>query len=297
MAVTKSQLIERMRQRVFQLTQDDSAREFDQIDLEAIATGSDLLWRFALFQLENDTSVVDKSDLNKVNIDRAVEMLLATLKWRKDYGIHEIKDSDIPREFYQLKMFTYAMHHDKRRIFLFIRVSKYKNISSSIRSLIIKGIVHEIEKKISFFANKYENGVCDLKPVIILDCAGIKYHSIDINLLTEMVTIVSNHFPQVVDQFWVYDLPWMAGYLFPLFVKAIPSVFARRIKKVYFDDAVASVGIDCLPGFMGGTSQVEPVLEIPPTAGSLEELARKKSLDKSDVKKFIEHLNSVQPSF
>lgn len=297
MAVTKSQLMEQMRQRVLQLAQEDSSRQFDQVDLEAIATGNDLLWRFALFQLENDSSVADKSDLNKVNIDRAVELLLGTLKWRKEYGIHEIKDSDIPREFYQLKMFTYAMHHDKKRIFLFIRVSKYKNISSSIRALIIKGIVHEIEKKISHFANKYENGVCDLKPVIILDCSGIKYHSIDIHLLTEMVTIVSNHFPQVVDQFWVYDLPWVAGYLFPLFVKAIPSVFARRIKKVYFDDAVASVGLDSLPGFMGGTSSIEPVLETPSTAASLEELAKKKALDKSDVKKFLEHFNSVKSTF
>ena len=293
MDMTEGQLIQLMRQRVFQLADQDSSRQVDQVDLDIIATGKDMLWRFALYELETNTQVADKTDISKVNIDRAVQLLLRTLKWRKEFGIHEIKDSDIPREFYQLKMFTYSIYHEERRIFLFIRVCKYRNISAAIRGLIIKGIIHEIEKKIRSFENKYEHGVCDLRPIIVLDCSGIKYHSIDIHLLTEMVNIVSNHFPQAVEEFWVYGLPWFARYLLPVFLKAIPSIFAKRIRQVYFDEAVAAVGLHLLPGFMGGTSREEPTLEIPVTATTLDDLGKKHIIDKEDVKKFHEHYLSV----
>lgn len=295
--MTEAEAIEKFRQKVLnQIEEEKDNFRVHEKDIKLIENTKDLLWRFLLYELELNDKLTNKLDLNQVNYDKASKLLLDTLKWRFEFGLHTFSDSDFPAEFYRMKMFTYALHEDKKRIFLFIRVCKYINISSEIRDFIIKGIIHEIEKKIVLFDPMYQHGVWDLKPIIVLDCTGIKYQSIDIQLLINMLTIVANHYPQVVDEFWMYGVPWFAKYLVPIVLKTIPVVLGKRIIQISYDDAVKRVGRNMLPKFMGGTSEIEPDLEVPQDASTLDELVKRFPIKTSDLEKYKKHLDTLKNS-
>ena len=292
--MSEVEAIETLRQNVLkQIREENEVLRVHEKDVQLIENSKDLLWRFLLFDLELNDKVTDKKDLKQVNYQNAAKLLLATLKWRHDFGIHTSADSDFPREFYKMKMFTYALHEKEQRVFLFIRVCKYINISSEVRDFIIRGIIHEIEKKIMLFEPMYPHGVWDLRPIIVLDCTGIKYASIDIQLLINMLTIVANHYPQAVDEFWMYGVPWFAKYLVPIVLKAIPAVFGKRVTQVSHEEAVSKVGLNMLPKFMGGTSEIQPDLEIPDDASCVEELCKRFPVKPSDVEKFKKHFASL----
>lgn len=284
-----------MRERTLTLVQqDNNIDEVDSVDLAAISAGSnDLLWRFALFDLECDDSIEDKTSLDQVQVDRAVQSLLRTLRWRKKFALHQFKSSDVPREFYESKVFSYTLHRDEKRFLIFIRACKYRNISATVRSLIIKCIMCEFEKLIRQFEDEFENGIRDLRPIVIIDSSHLKYHSIDVVFMIEAVNILANHFPSAIDELWLYNSPWIFRPFVPLFLKSIHSVFERRCKQVNLDDAIDSLGIHMLPTFMGGSCPIEPSIIVPEASIQLEQFAEKNIFNQDEMNKLKQHFQSL----
>ena len=294
MVLTKKCLMQQMRERTLDLAEDNNNDEYDSKDLEAISAGSnDLLWRFALFDLECDDSVEDKRSLDYVQVDRAVGLLLRTLRWRKQFGIHQYKESDIPREFYESKFFSYTLHREDKRFLVFIRACKYRNISLAVRALMIKCIVCEFEKIVGQFEEQFENGISDLRMVVILDSSNMKYHSLDVAFMIEAVDILAKHFPSAIEEFWLFNTPWFVRPIVPLFFKSIHSAFARRCRQMNLDDAIASLGKHMLPSFLGGDCPIEPYMQVPEQSTKLDHFAEKNILNKDDITKLKQHFKST----
>lgn len=287
--------IESLRKKTLQLI-DENNDQIDPRDVDLITGTNDFLWRFLLNDLDLNDKVTDKHDLSQVNMDNASKLLLETLKWRKQYGLHTLTNANIPVEFYRMKMFTYSHLTDIEppRIFLFIRVCKYINISSSFREFIIKAIFFEIDKRIHSLAPRYQHGLCDLQPIVVLDCTGMSLQAVDIQLLVTILTLVAHHYPMLIHEIWLHRVPWFAKYAIPILMKALPRSIAQRMVQTSHEEAVAKVGAHLLPKFMGGTCPVQPDIEVPSDAGGLDQLIKKFGLKQSEVDKFKKHLATLK---
>lgn len=292
----EAEAIETLRKRTLQQIQCINEKDnfIDTIDIDLITNTDDLLWRFILHDLDVNDKIIDKSDLNQVNFDHACKLLVDTLKWRKQFGLHTLTNSNIPVEFYRMKMFTYTHMTDVKRIFLFIRASKYINISSNAREFIIKAILYEIEKKVISISPLYTHGLCDLKPLVVLDCTGLTMQAIDIQLVVNILTLVAHHFPMLIDELWLYRVPWFAKYVVPILMKAIPRNVSRRMMQLSYEEAKGKIGDNLLPKFMGGSCPIDPDLEVPSDAGTLDQLAESFAFKQSELDKFRKHLASLK---
>ena len=289
-------LIITMREAMVCKLQNVTSNEVSAMDVDLIKSSKDLLRRFALHEIELNKQVRDKSDLSSVNVDKACNLLLSTLKWRSKFAIHDIKDSDFPREFYQMDLFSYALHRKEKVLMIFVRASKYRPISSDTRDLFIRGIIHEVEKRIKQYEKEYPRGIADLRTIITLDATDIGYNNIDIQLIISIISIVNYHFPSIVESIYLYAIPWFARYLVPIIIKAIPEYIGSKVKAVSKGEAVKLIG-HLLPERMGGDSSIKPCLEVPSTTLYFKEWVKKCHLSPSDQKKMRDYVNSeiIQP--
>lgn len=269
-------------------------REIHPKDVNLITDTHDMLWRFILFDLDCNEKVKDEVDLTMVNYDNACKLLLESLKWRKQYGLHDIRDDHFPREFYKLKMFTYTYHKDINRLILFIRVNRYIKSSSAMRELIIRCLVHEVEKKVVAFSPLFDRGFYDLNAITVLDCTGLGYQSLDIQLMMSTLALTAR-FPLLGRESWIYGLPSFAKYLEPIVRKGLPCHVNKRIFLVSHAEAVARIGLDKLPKFMGGTCPVDPDIEIPEESKDLDHLDSEPSrlIKPCDWLKFKKHFQKL----
>lgn len=285
----ESNLIDQMRSKMIQVLESKST-DVSTMDIDSIKNSRDLLRRFALSTSNSSSNEAD--NLQSVNIDKACDQLLKTLKWRKEFGIHEIKDSDFPREFYKLNLFSYSLDTSEKTLIIFVRASKYKSISNDTRDLFIRGIIHEIEKKINQFELDYPRGIMNFRTVIVLDATNIGVSNIDLQLLISMFSIINNHYPSIVEQIYLYSIPWFARYLVPILLKALPESIGSKIKQISKSEAETTIG-HLLPKFMGGSSSINPSLEIPENSLDLKEWIKKCTLCSSDQKKMNDYIGSV----
>lgn len=283
-------LIDQMRSKMLQILESNQENQVSPMDIDLIKNSSDLLRRFAL--LTTNSTSFEESNLLNFDLNEACDQLMKTLKWRKEFGIHEMKDSDFPRELYKLNLFSYSLDKSANTLIIFVRASKYKSISNDTRDLIIRGIIHEIEKKINQFEKEYPRGIMDFKTFIILDATDISMSNIDLQLLISMFSIINNHYPSIVEKIYLYSIPWFARYLVPILLKALPQPIGSKIKQISKSEAESSLG-HLLPKYMGGSSSINPSLEVPETALCLKEWFKKCTLCSSDQKKVNEYIGSV----
>ena len=292
MLVEEKNAIEQLRKKVLAKIEEinKEGTEIHQKDVDLIANTNDMLWRFLLFDLDCNDKVKDEIDVNMVNYDNACKLLLESLKWRKQYGLHDIRDAHFPREFYKLKMFTYTHHTDINRLILFVRANKYVSISSSMREFMVKCLVHEVEKRVIALSPLTERGFYDLNSITILDCTGIGYENLDIKLMMSILGLAAR-FPLLGKETWIYGLPNFAKYLEPIVRKGIPRHVNKRILLVSHDEAVTKLGLDRLPKFMGGTCPIDPDVQIPDESKDLDDLncGPGTLLKQSDWLKFKKH--------
>lgn len=284
-------LITSMRQAMVYKLQEVKSNEVSAIDIDSVRSSNDMLRRFALHEIQLNKQVRDKSDLSLINIDKACNLLINTLKWRCKFAIHEIKDSDFPREFYQMDLFSYSLHRKEKVLMIFVRASKYRPISSDTRDLFIRGIIHEVEKRIKQYEHEYPRGIADLRTIITLDATDIGYNNIDIQLIISIISIVNYHFPTIVDSIYLYSIPWFARYLVPIIIKAIPEYIGSKVKAISKGEAVNLIG-HLLPERMGGQSTIKPSLEVPSTSLYFKDWVKKCHLSPNDQKKMREYVNS-----
>lgn len=252
---------------------EENASLFDVRDAARLRADDWLIARFLLDKLPDFSSQLEA-------IEPTIAALEETLKWRREFGVNDLKDSDFPVQFYQSGVVTVAREN---RI-IYIRARRYKRVSGWT-DVISKWIIHEIEKM--------EHRAPGERVSIILDNADVGMSAIDTSLGLTLIPILLRHYPSGFDNFTLLDMPWVCRATTAICLKLLPARLQGLIKIMDSKQAINVYGSGSLPTFMGG--DVEFSLETPAEALDIEEVGKKNNIDESSIKKLKSHLSSLPP--
>ncbi|XP_054161632.1 motile sperm domain-containing protein 2-like [Oppia nitens] len=243
--------------------------EFDSRDIDNIRNSDVIIRRYLEYK--------------NGSIEESLKMLTTAMKWRKSFGVNDLKECSFPREYYQTGgLFTYGTDLNGARLIIF-RVMCNKKITVWTEQL-KKFIVYLIENESIKIANNECPGVC-----IVFDCNGAGISNVDTDLLSFIVHSFQDYYPMVLQSVIIHELPFLLNYVFKLVLSWLPKDHREVFHSVKKDDINQYIASDQLPDFMDGTNEM-PYKLYPKSALTAHELAPQIGINDKDVEKLIQHV-------
>ena len=284
-----SALLSETKDQVFNLIQQNQDK-VDPLDVTALQNGSNLIERCILDYLEAHVMTDGITSMSS----KISSIVLDSLKWRKEFGINHIKDSDLPIEFYNSKLFEVTSKPNGSTLIIMnvailTRMRQWSDIW-------IKFIVHEMEREAQrLWANP--DFFDTSRAHVLVDSSKIGICHVDLHFIMTIVPIFLKHFPQGFEMIWLYGLPLFTRHIKSLMLRSLP---ARIAKKVTFTDKqsiIDDMGQDVVPVRYGGTND-RPIRDLySETASNLSEVGRKNGFSESEISKMISEMASLNSNF
>lgn len=216
------------------------------------------------------------------------EAVIETLKWRKEFGVNESIDSEFPKELWTKEILVIGEDSDGATV-VYIRGCNYSKVSSNWTPIFVRFLVHESEKILeTVFGSPYlPKNPPGSKLGIVIDCTGIGYAQVDFSLTLSVLPILCKHYPQSFSYIWVYEMPWIAKPMLALAMKILPTRHARKLRVIDKKTALSEMGVEGIPKFMGGKSNMVPKASVPTDPGDIVSVGRKNQLTDCDINKMI----------
>lgn len=239
---------------------DENPNLFDPTDIERFRTSD---WTVTRFLLRKQN-----------NAEEAAKMIISCAKWRHRLGMPQWKDSDFPREFYNLGgVFPYAQDLLGNTV-IYIRAKLYDKKLTCIQDLFQRYIIH--------IANRVDNERDGRGWAIVFDCSGLGFANMDINMLLFMLNEVIPHLPKGLNYVLIYELPWLLSKIVNTTIACLPLEYKKLAKTANKKDISNWISQDCLPDFMNGTCDIN-YRRAPKDSKSFEEMATELKLSERDL--------------
>lgn len=198
--------------------------------------------------------------------EKIVESIDSCLKWRKEYGIREIRLNSFPSEFFTIGLFELGTNADNGMPVIYIRACKYKKISE---------LAEQFER---FGSCLYET--LDSNPMTgqqrltaFLDLKGVSLESVDVPTFRHFLDLMFNYFPNILQQAFVVDVSWFLRPIVFLILKVIPEHYTKNVRIVTRAELSTSYDHSGVPEELGGTMITGP-LPADGSAISLDDFVR-----------------------
>lgn len=122
---------------------------------------------------------------------------------------------------------------------------------------------------------------------VIVDCSGVGTSTLDVGLVFKMLPIILKYYPSAILKYTIYELPWFFRPLLAFCLKLVPSKYQKILQMANKKNVNELFDEDTLPYYMGG-NLVPEYFDIPVGTSSIEELAIKYSISKTNVDKLLE---------
>lgn len=213
---------------------DKNPQEFDPDDVERFLNSDWTVTRFLLRK--------------KDNVDEAAKMIISCGKWRHKLGMPRWKDTDFPREFYNIGgVFPYAPDLLGNTV-IYIRAKLYDRKLVCLQELFRHYFIH--------IANRVDEERDGRGWAIVFDCSGVGMANMDINMLVFMLNEVIPHLPKGLNYVLIYELPWLLSKLVSTTIACLPSEYKKLAKTASKKDIHNWIAKDAMPDFMGGTCDI-----------------------------------------
>lgn len=218
----------------------------------------------------------------KCNVEDALKLMKAALKFRKEYDISQLTEHSFPLEFFQIAgIQTYGKDlNGGSVIILRIKLNKKMN---EWAPFIKKYFVYLLENEDLKFESNQINGVS-----LLFDGTDAGVSNIDIDLLTFIVTTMRDYYPVLVNAVIIKDLPWVLNWVFKLVQTWLPEEHKKKLHLITKKEVTNYVAVEQLPQFMDGTNQ-SPYRVVPKDVMSIHEFAQKFDVPKKAVEQFVKH--------
>lgn len=209
--------------------------------------------------------------------EKIIESIDSCLKWRKAYGIREIRLNSFPSEFFTIGLFELGTNADNGMPVIYIRACKYKKISE---------LAEQFER---FGSCLYET--LDSNPMTgqqrltaFLDLKGVSLESVDVPTFRHFLDLMFNYFPNILQQAFVVDVSWFLRPIVFLILKVIPEHYTKHVRIVTRSELRSSYDAAGVPEELGGSLITGP---LPPNGSSvtLDEFVRLHNIPASVVAK------------
>lgn len=152
------------------------------------------------------------------DIDKAYELLIKAMRWKKEFGIHERDDQHFPKELWELTCAD-VCGRDRKGRYIQLEVIRNQTHWKELHLIDRQFLVHNLERLDRMSG---ETGF-----VLLMDINGAGVSNVNMDL-TKFKMQVIELYPQALKQMFVVDMPWL---LSPI-MKAIVSLMSPKLKEI-----------------------------------------------------------------
>lgn len=261
-------------------------KEIHPKDVQSINESDEMIARYLY-----DYVVANLKKSLEETCEEVAKNIMETLKWNNSFGVYDLKTTDFPAELSELKVISFYVGHDDR-LYICLRGNRTVRTGHEWSPLMIKFLVFEMARAIEHFSKVKKRGILDMKPVLISDCTGVGLNQVDMEFSFSIYSIILKHFPSLYHEIWAFGLPWYCKSLYWVCLKFLPLYLRQRVKLMDFNSAVAEVGVDNLPKYMGGT-QEDNFFECE-TSITLEEAGRLNGVSDKEIARWKKHMEKIK---
>ncbi|XP_023222866.1 motile sperm domain-containing protein 2-like [Centruroides sculpturatus] len=185
---------------------DDLLKEFRNRALTELRKTPDLFYKYDVCKFERDDLYAHRflghqfflKEDKKTLLDRSVKMVIKSFKWRKQFGVQNIKHQDLPDEYFDRKSCIRLKEDKLGRQVVVIKVNTLRKTKSGERPIGEKFLIYWIEN--IFQTN--ENGI-----TVIIDCSDATLNNVNMDLVDFARAILKKYYPAYLGYFLVFKFP------------------------------------------------------------------------------------------
>lgn len=234
-------------------------------------------------RMRNDDWFLQRFYERSANDEDAFEWVLGTMHWKKNVGVHDRKDDEFAKEFYEINGMEILGHNNENNLVVW-GTSKYTRDFSEFRTEIKMFIIHEMEY---LDCEAGRNGM-----FLVSDSKYAGLFSIDLEISRFTSDILEKHYPGLLRQMLVFNLSMVLDPLFRVILgfmgeetrKTVIVVDKKTIFK-YLDKAF-------IPVEYGGYRQ-DKLIRVPNCSISYLDL-KSENLTQSQIKRYKKLLEKIQ---
>jgi len=227
--------------------------------------------------LENDWTVHRFLLAGDGTASAGLTRLINAMKWRKEWAIHEMSETDFPKQFYQMMRFGRARNGSTvvlTRAQFYIPLNEWREL---------------FKKFFVFVLETLDRQNTGAGITVVLDLRDCRLFNVDFDFVWFVKPIQSKYYPFLLRQQLNCDIPWILSSVSQFILSLMPQKTRKLMHFIKLCELSDHVMEEYIPVYMGGTG-VRNYSWIPDTCTGAEELAKSLDLTEKNLKKLMSHL-------
>ncbi|XP_076028861.1 motile sperm domain-containing protein 2-like isoform X2 [Oratosquilla oratoria] len=201
--------IDQLRSAALQKIECEEQDKFDATDVQRISTDDKYVRRF-LMHHDNDQKF-------------ALDMVMDTLKWRKEMGASSIDVNSIEPSFFEKgALFVHGKDKDNCKMLIFT-VSQHQ-----------KGVLDMdmLKKFLIYWLERLERETKGEWITVFFDMRDTGMKNMDMDFIQYMINLFKNHYPWFLNYIIVFEMPWLLNAMWRIIKTWLPPKSVEKIKFV-----------------------------------------------------------------
>lgn len=192
---------------------EEGLENFYESDIDKLRTNSAYATRFWVHQGEGKPNQEDK----------AVNMVVNTFKWRKNFGVEDITEGTL-NERLMSKGIIYSHNRDKngRKLLIVSMKKHFKGAESAL----------DCERAFVYFLERLEREENGGPITVVYDGTDMGFANLDLGLYQFVVSMLVNIYPAFADYALMLEMPWIFNATWKVLKVVIPAHILERTKFV-----------------------------------------------------------------
>ncbi|XP_013405632.1 motile sperm domain-containing protein 2 [Lingula anatina] len=192
---------------------------------------------FEKYKENVDKKLYDERDLSKLRsddlwvrqfllsrkgvVEDAVVMMDMSLRWRKEWGVNDLKHDSFTLDFWEGgAVYFHSKDKDGQKI-LYFDVQQCKKGDQDVMVQVKKFIAYHLELS------------CRKRPgeriVLLMDMSMAGMSNVDLDLLKFLITAFTTNFPALLAYFLIYEMPWLFNAIWKIVKTWLNAEQSKRV--------------------------------------------------------------------
>lgn len=175
--------------------------------------------------------------------EETVCRIIKCLKWKKNMGLRDLKDSYFPAETWAIGGIFLYNEDREGRITMHLRSKSH---------ISVKEMGTTVKKFLAYLTWKLNQAAGEAGYVVVNDLQGLSYQNCDMEL-SKFVLEMKDMFPYGLRSLIAVDCPFIGRAIWNMFKFAIPEKHRHRMKMISRSEITKFISPENLPSYLGGT--------------------------------------------
>jgi len=181
-------------------------------------------------------------------VENAVNLVIDTFKWRKDFGVNDITEADLDMEILERGSLYYHNRDKKGSRLLVFCIRKHNKDSKKMETM---------KKMLIYLLERLDKEEAGKRITIIFDSEGAGLSNFDLEQVKFLIHVLISYYPNFVEKILVFEMPWILNTAWKIIKSLLPPPAVARIKFVTKSNIKELISPDQLPVSWGGEDDWE----------------------------------------